>query len=287
MKSYLSIAVFLSASAISSEAFSTEDKALTKLEALKAIRWEVGALSANAFYLGVKSWDWGSSDFNVNNEGWFELDTGSGGADKLGHLYTSYAINEFFNTRLNNHTTNKRSAARNSAIFSSAVMFGVEVFDGFSDDHGFSYEDIVMNTLGIGVSYLKNTRPGLDEKLDLRIEYSPTNENSGKPFTDYSGYTYIAALKLGGFKRFKATPLKYFELQLGYHTEGFKSNETNEFPEAKTELQFGIGLNLSEVLFNKIDKDKNRPIVQSLDTFFQYYRAPYTSISTTIDERTR
>jgi len=109
-------------------------------------------------------------------------------------------MNELFNKRLNLKTNNKVAAARKSALFSSAIMLGVEIFDGYSDDHGFSYEDLVLNTAGIGISYLKNTVPGLDDKLDLRVEYKPTDAYSDHPITDYSGYTYLAALKLGGFK---------------------------------------------------------------------------------------
>jgi len=115
-------------------------------------------------------------------------------------------------------------------------MLMVEVFDGYSDDHGFSYEDVIFNSLGIGVSYLKNTIPGLDEKLDLRVEYSNTEEHGNHPITDYSGYDYSAVLRLNGFEDLKETPLKYVELQLGYHAEGFKKNE--EFTFQKKELNF-------------------------------------------------
>ena len=261
---------------------------LTTSDAVGLIKWEVGLVAAGAIYLGVDSWNWGSSNsFKFNDEGWFDLDAGSAGADKLGHMYSSFVINEFFNKRLNQKTNNKMVAARTSALYSSAIMLGVEIFDGYSDDHGFSYEDFILNTAGIGVSYLKNTVPGLDEKLDLRVEYHPTDAYSDHPITDYSGYTYLAALKLGGFERLKNTPLKYFELQLGYHTEGFKPKEKEQFPEEKTELQFGIGLDLSEVLFKPLNKNRNNAVIDGFDTFFRYYRLPNTYVSTVIDERTR
>jgi len=261
-------------------------KPLTTYAAANAIKWEVGLVTAGAIYLGLDSWNWGSSNsFKFNDEGWFGLETGSAGADKLGHMFSSYAMNEFFNKRLNQKTNDKYAAARNSALFSSAIMLGVEIFDGYSDDHGFSYEDFILNSVGIGVSYLKNTVPGLDEKLDLRVEYNPTDAYNDHPITDYSGYTYLAALKLGGFNRLKSTPLKYFELQLGYHTEGFKSNEQAEFPEAKTELSFGIGLDLSEVIFKPIKKRYHNQLIDSADTFFRFYRPKGTYIATVFDER--
>lgn len=285
----LSLALALScftSNAIAQEPVPNPNAPLTTLEAAKHIKWELGLVTAGAVYLGLDSWNWGSSNsFKFNDEGFFGMDTGSGGADKLGHMYSSYVINEIFNKRMNHYTDNKIQAARKSALFSSAVMLGVEIFDGYSDDHGFSYEDVILNTAGIGVSYLKNTVPGLDEKIDLRVEYHPSDAYSDHPITDYSGYTYIAALKLGGFRKLKATPLKYFELQLGYHTEGFKVKDRVQFPERKSEISVGLGLDLSEVLFKPAKRYTDSGFVDAADTFFRYYRAPGTYIDTVVSER--
>ncbi len=258
---------------------------LTALSAADKVKWELAAITGGAIFLGINSWNWGSSNsFKFNNEGWFSTDTGSAGADKLGHLYSSYLINEFFNKRLLYKTDNKMEAAMYSAIFSSSIMLMVEVFDGYSDDHGFSYEDLISNSIGIGISYLKNTVPGLDEKFDLRIEYDPTEEHGDHPVTDYSGQTYSVALKLGGFDDLKDTPFKYFELQLGYHAEGFKKNEHYYFPEKRTELYVAIGIDLTEVFFKPVKKYTDSPLVDYVDTFFRYYQAP-VYISTPINER--
>ncbi len=264
----------------------TTSAKLTTLEAAKKLKWELGAVVGFTTYLGLESWNWGSSNsFKVSDEGWFGTDTGSAGADKLGHMYSSYLMNEIFTKSLIDKTDDRVQAARKAALFSSAIMLWVEVFDGYSDDHGFSKEDLALNSLGIGISYFKNTVPGLDEKLDLRVEYHPTEEHSDHPIIDYSGYTYSAVLKLGGFKKLQQTPLKYFELQLGYHTEGFKENDKKYFPEKKTELSLGVGLDLSEVIFKPLKKKTESPFVDYADTFFRYYQAPGVSISTVIDER--
>ena len=85
--------------------------------------------------------------------------------------------------------------------------------------------------------------------------------------------------------KIKKPPLKYLELQLGYHTEGFKRNEQEQFPEAKTELQFGVGLGLSELIFKPINKNRDNAFIHSMDTFFRYYRLPGTYIATEIQER--
>jgi len=41
---------------------------------------------------GVTKWDYFSRSAHANPEGWFANDTDDGGADKLGHFYTSYLV---------------------------------------------------------------------------------------------------------------------------------------------------------------------------------------------------
>jgi hypothetical protein len=261
------------------------NKTITLGESAKALKWELGGLTAGITYLGLKEWRWGSSSFKFNDEGWFGLNTGSAGADKLGHLYSSYLMNEFLTDRLYNKTGNLSNSAFHSAIFSSGLMLFVETFDGVSSDHGFSYEDLIMNTTGIGISYLKNTVPELRNKLDLRVEYHRSQADKGHPVTDYTGYNYSAVLKLGGFKQLKNTPLKYLELQLGYHAEGFKKDDRAYFKKKKARLYAGVGLDLSEVLFNPLKKQTDSKIINYADTFFRYYQAPGIYTTTSLQTR--
>ncbi len=261
-------------------------KTLSTLDASKELKWEIGAILGGATYLGLVNWNWGSrNSFKTSREGWLGTDTGSAGADKFGHMYSSYLINELFTKTLITKTGNIKESAKKSAIFSTGIMLWVELFDGYSDDHGFSYEDIVFNSMGIGLSYLKNTISGLDDKLDLRVEYHPTH-NKNHPIIDYSGYTYSLVTKLGGFNNLKSTPLKYFELHLGYHTEGFQEDDEKYFKEKKAEVHFGIGLNLSEIFFKPVKRYTSNYTVDLVDTFFKYYQAPGIYITTPINTRT-
>ena len=250
------------------------------------LKYELGALTAGVAYLGLKEWKWGSSSFRINDENWFGMNTGSGGADKLGHLYSAYAMSEFLTHRLNYKTAAMDYSAKYGAIYSWGMMLIVEIFDGVSMDHGFSYEDLIMNSTGIAASYLKNTVPWLKDKFDLRVEYLPSDGMKGfYPVTDYSGMKYIAALKLNGFDNLRNTPLKYLELHLGYYTRGFKDEDRNYFDKKKTNLYLGFGLNLEEFLFKKIKKGLGKP-ADYLNTFFKYYQAPYTYIECPLNKRT-
>ncbi len=251
----------------------TVDK-LTTLDALEKIKWEVGLVAAEALREGFSDWNWGSkSSFNIAHEGWLGDSAKEGGADKFGHMYSSYLINEIFTKQLMKKTNNKSAAAKKAALFSSSIMFWLEVADGFSR-YGFSYQDVAFNSLGVGLSYLRNTVPQLDKKFDLRMSYKPTEHNSDRPVIDYSGHTNLFVVKLAGFNQFKSTPLKYLELQLGYHTEGYAKGEKQYYKEKRREVLFGVGLNLSEAVFKPIKKHTDNSFVEYADTFFQYYQAP-------------
>ncbi len=275
----------LSLSVCHAETVVENNKVLTFAEASSELKWELGGLTGGILYLGLKEWNWGSSSFKFNDEGWFGIDTGSGGADKLGHLYSTYLMDEFLTDRLYQKTGNLQDAALKGAIFSGGLMLLVETFDGVSSDHGFSYEDLIMNSAGIGISYLKNTVPGLRNKLDLRVEYHRSQADTGHPITDYTGYNYSAVLKLGGFKQLKTTPLKYFELQLGYHAEGFKKADKPYFKQKKAELYAGVGLDLSEVLFKPLKKQTESEWLDHADNFFRYYQAPGIHTTTSLQTR--
>ena len=74
---------------------------LSTLEAAKKLKWEIGSMVGGATYLGLLTWNWGSSNsFKMHNEGWISTDTHSAGADKFGHMYNSYLINELFTKQL-------------------------------------------------------------------------------------------------------------------------------------------------------------------------------------------
>lgn len=69
---------------------------------------------------------------------------------------------------------NPQDAALDAAIIAQFLAFYIEVFDGFSTEHGFAYEDSVMNFLGGGLGYLRQTYAlmGNPEKSDGAGKYS-------------------------------------------------------------------------------------------------------------------
>ena len=252
------------------------------LEDAKANKWEGLGAFAGITALGVYSWDWGSSNFHFNNENWFGKHTGSGGSDKLGHAFTSYALTNAFAERLQAKGRAPARAAMSAGLMTTALMLYVEAFDGLSDDHGFSYEDVLMNTLGTGFAYLRQTNPRLKSLVDYRMEYKPSGYKGFRPFSDYEGQKYLLALKFSGMKSLKDTPLKYFELQTGYYSRGF-SKQARADGKTRTQQGFvGVGINLTELLFGTYDRDESE--YKKWGRFAsEHVQIPYTYVRSTIE----
>lgn len=245
----------------------------------ESIPLELAALAVGGVILGKQQWDWGDSKFRFHNEGWFGSSTPYGGADKLGHAWSANLLADFLTWRLQSRGFNTYEAAITGSLFSAVGMAAIELGDGFSRHYGASYEDLLADFAGAGFAFLRNTVPGLREKLDLRLQYLPTAHDDSFGVGDYSGKKFVLALKLAGFEQFKDTPLNYLELQAGYFTRGYMDWE-RAAGEPRTRTPYvAIGLNLSEILFPHKDAPETLPAAIGRRVL-EYVQVPYTYIAT-------
>jgi len=166
----------------------------------KSIKWDLLALYGGITLFGINNWDWGSSGYHFESEGWFGKDTKYGGMDKLGHAYTGYVVSQYLTQRIAHSVDDPTNAAITGALLGMGFQTYIEIFDGVAGEHGFSYEDLIADGIGAGFSFLRNTVPGLAEKVDFRMEYwGASDYHDWDPFTDYDGQRYVLALKLSGF----------------------------------------------------------------------------------------
>ena len=239
---------------------------------MKAIKWDAIGAFAGITALGVKSWKWGNSDFHFHNEKWFQKDRSSIGMDKLGHAFTSYTMTNLFAEHLQREGRSPEQAAISAALLTQALMLYVETFDGFSTDHGFSYEDVVMNLAGTSLAYVRQRYPKIKDLVDYRMEYSPSGYKGDgmkgfRPVSDYAGQKYLLVLKLSGVPSLKDTPLKYLELNAGYYARGFTPQE-EALGTRRTRTGFvGIGLNLSQLFFGNRAPNESLPKTAGRDLF--------------------
>ena len=213
---------------------------------------------------GVANWDYFTNSPQARSEGWFQNDTSSGGADKLGHLYTGYVTAHGLSYLYENWCFNKIDAALYGALSSLAILGYMEVGDSFSD-YGFSKEDFVVNAAGSLLGYYLYINPNLANKVDLRWEYG-LHPNQGDVITDYENTKYLVALKLNGFEFSHNNFFKHIELHAGYYTRGFDNAAAGK----ERNLFFGIGLNLTDLL--------RRHSYKKTATVLRYVQVPGTNL---------
>ena len=217
---------------------------------------------------GTAFWDYFTITPVIKNEGWFEKDSKYGGADKLGHMYSTYLWSLGFTSLYEYWGMKENDAILYGPLTSWTFQFLMEVGDSFSESQGFSYEDVVMNTVGAAFYYVREKYPEVKRKVDLRLEYIPDFKSDVDIFTQYNSMKYLFALKFSGFDSMEDTVMKYFELQLGYYSRGYQDDKNYNSTERVTYI--GLGLNASEVL-KSMGWTKTSKILN-------YYQLPYTYV---------
>jgi Predicted periplasmic lipoprotein (DUF2279) len=241
------------------------------LEAARQLPLDSLGLLALITYTGFKDWKWGSASFRFQSEGWFGMRTGSGGLDKVGHAYGAYMTAELLYYRLSMQHGGRPVRSIYPALFGTFLYQYIEFFDGFSIDHGYSYEDVIMNQVGVTLSLLRHASPRFGKLFDYRLFYYPSGGSSFRPMIDYEGQKFFGVLKLGGIPGVERTPLRYLELLGGYYTRGFP-----RYAQATLKSQhlfFGVGLSLSELIFKPLARERGEPF-RFIDLASNYFQSP-------------
>ena len=264
------------------------------LRQAKAIPWRLGGATAAITLTGIANWNWGSSSFHFHREGWFGKDTASLGMDKFGHAFSSFVLTEFFTDGIEGSSTDRRYASVTAGLLAMGLMTYIEVFDGLSKDHGFSGEDLAVDTAGILFSIARRRIPGLREKVDFRLLYTPDDATfaslrcfprphcdrdgitARSPVTDYSNQRYLFAFKLAGFKPLDQTPLRLLEAHVGYYARGFTAEDEARGEPLRRRIFFGAGLNVGELLFPK----RRGWFQKAARSGLEYLQVPYTAVHT-------
>jgi hypothetical protein len=218
---------------------------------------------------GTAFWDYFTVPPIANSEGWFEGEgTKYGGADKFGHMYSTYLWSLGFSSLYEYWGMSEDDALLYGPLTSWIFQGMMEIGDSFSETEGFSYEDLIMNTAGAAFYYVREKYPEVKRKLDFRLEYIPDLNSNVDFFTQYNSMKYSFALKFSGFDAMEDTPMKYFEMQVGYYTRGYQDPDNYDSKERVAYV--GVGINSSEVLKAMGWKRTSK--------IFNYYQLPYTYV---------
>ncbi len=219
---------------------------------------------------GLAQWDYGTNGWNTGHERWFQQDSKYGGADKAGHFWSTYAFSDALTGLYKSWGYSSDKANIYAAFSAWTVQIAMEVGDATSKTQGFSYEDMVANTLGALASVLMEQYPALDRKIDFRVEYVFNIPVHGI-FDDYSNQYYSMVLKLDGFDVFQDNFLKYLEFSAGYYTRGYGEKDEED----SRSFYGGISINFSRLLKENGWEKTGKTL--------EYIQLPYTVLKASHD----
>lgn len=246
----------------------------------------LASVGMSALVLGVGSqawWDEGLQPFSFRDTGWFGRDTYSGGADKLGHLYSSYVFVHAAASVYEAIGLDPEEASWMSAAFAFLLFNGFELIDGFTD-FGFEYGDVVFNTLGVAGGLVARLFPELERSLGIRLGYVPSNDFLDNPksvlkfINDYSGMLYYLDFKAQGIlEQLDVDPgwARYLVGGLIYGTQGY--SPVRQAPDDKRRL-FGVHLGISAAELLRSNAQGDGPTL-SIARALDFYAMPFFSVS--------
>lgn len=258
----------------------------------RGLRWKnaavIGGIGLTVGIYGTSSWwkDGASGSFRTVDEGWFGKNSYAGGADKAGHAFFTYTGARLLARGFEALGNDPGRSLRLGVWTSLGVMTGVEIADGFSKRFRFSLEDAVANAAGALFAVLAERDPRLDALLDFRLLYRRSDDarrvGEEDPIADYSGQTFLLALKADGFPRLREVPLlRYLELQVGYNTRGYEPNDGVPI-DPHRRIYYGAGVNLSRLLSDTVFRGdlKGGRIQRGADTVLEFLQVPGTAART-------
>lgn len=235
-------------------------------------------------------------------EGWFGKNGYAGGADKMGHAWATLSLARVGTEMLNQWGGYDRlTSAIVGTGLSEALFLGVELRDGTS--YTFSKGDLVFNTLGAGLAFAQSVWPSVDDAVDLRVEYVPSQAYRDRfakspdfdVANDYSGQTYHLAFHLGAIGKLSRWKYgrwaSFVDLTFGFESRGYKPdplvNPNTELCMAgdlsrcdfDKERNVFVGLTLNaQGVFDWALRGRSEPARKIAHGTFEVFSVPYTTL---------
>ncbi len=196
--------------------------------------------------------DYEQSKFHtINDNGeWLQM-------DKLGHVATSYHIGRLGADVLNWSGVSKKEQLIYGATLGLSFLTVVEVFDGYSEEWGFSWGDFASNAAGTGL-YIGQELLWEEQRITLKYSFHQTKyaelrtERLGENFLeqtlkDYNGQTYWLSANMNSFFNKSKMP-KWLNLAFGYGADGMLTGDepigSSQFIEQDRIRQFYLSLDV-------------------------------------------
>ncbi|MBX7181809.1 MAG: YfiM family protein [Bacteroidia bacterium] len=196
----------------------------------KRVAWLSGSLGVSyvgsmtgLYYLWYAGYP--QSNFHIfnDNKEWLQIDKG-------GHLISSYYIGMLGKETMHWAGMNRPLSVWFGGSFGSIFLLTVEVFDGFSQEWGFSWGDIIANSTGTA-TYIGQELLWKEQRFTWKISYADNYLAHYRPdllgsspiqrlLKDYNGLTYWLSGNIHSFLPESSGFPRWLSVGVGYGASG-------------------------------------------------------------------
>jgi uncharacterized protein YfiM (DUF2279 family) len=225
--------------------------------------------------------DYQQSKFHTinDNDEWFQM-------DKLGHVYSSYQLGRIGANALEWSGESEKKQLIYGSTIGFAFLTTIEVFDGFSEEWGFSWGDIIANASGTSL-YVGQELLWKEQRVTVKYSFHQTDLASQRPdklgkgfleevFKDYNGQTYWLSTNIHSFFKESKIP-NWINVAIGYGAEGMLTGNmksvNNLITSTQRRRQFYLSL---DVDLTKIKT--NSHVLKSLFDVLNVIKVPFPTL---------
>jgi uncharacterized protein YfiM (DUF2279 family) len=221
--------------------------------------------------------DYPQSNFHALNDNgeWLQM-------DKLGHVFTSYQLGRVGANVLNWSGVSEKDQLIYGGTLGFAFLTTIEIFDGFSEEWGFSWGDMIANAAGTGL-YIGQELLWQEQRFTLKYSFHQTQYAIQRPdklgngfleevLKDYNGQTYWLSANLHSFFKESKIP-KWLNVAFGYGVDGLLTGKEEVVLDQNRMRQWYLSLDID---LTRIQT--NSHILRTLFDIFNTIKVPFPTV---------
>lgn len=225
--------------------------------------------------------DYPQSKFHIinDNDEWLQM-------DKLGHVFSSYHLGRVGANALEWSGASEKDQLIYGSTIGLAFLTTVEIFDGFSQEWGFSWGDMVANVSGTGL-YVGQELLWNEQRITMKYSFHQTDFAPMRPdklgdgfaeemLKDYNGQTYWLSANVHSFFKESDIP-KWINIAVGYGADGMISGKNEPVdnilisPERSRQFYLSLDVDLTKI-------NTNSHILKTLFDVLNIIKVPFPTL---------
>lgn len=237
-------------------------------DSTKAFRYALGTeivmYSATMYALNdlwYKDYPRSSFHWYNDNSNWLQM-------DKIGHATTAYSVGLQGRDLMLWAGVPEKKALWFGGLYGSFFLTTIEILDGFSEEWGASWGDLIANTSGT-MLFIGQELLFKEQRVQMKYSFAPTDYAKQNPdllgenfiqqsLKDYNGQVYWLSFNINSFK--KTTLPDWLNFAIGYGADGMLNGNADEI-NAKREYYLSLDVNLRKIKTNSRFLDKTLKIL--------------------------